>query len=207
MTMPAFTIFVVDDDTAVLKALTRLLRVNGLSIQTFSSPLEFLLRHDPSVPGCAILDLSMPGLDGLKLQQELATQHAELPVIFITGKGDISTGIRAMKAGAVDFLTKPVRDSELLAAIEQARERVVKITEARAQLDSIKARLARLTPREHEVLGLVVAGRLNKQIASELGTVEKTIKVHRGRMMKKMGVRAVADLVRMAEKANIRPQD
>jgi FixJ family two-component response regulator len=207
MTMPAFTIFVVDDDTAVLKALTRLLRVNGLSIQTFSSPLEFLLRHDPSVPGCAILDLSMPGLDGLKLQQELATQHAELPVIFITGKGDISTGIRAMKAGAVDFLTKPVRDSELLAAIEQARERVVKITEARAQLDSIKARLARLTPREHEVLALVVAGRLNKQIASELGTVEKTIKVHRGRMMKKMGVRAVADLVRMAEKANIRPQD
>jgi FixJ family two-component response regulator len=149
----------------------------------------------------------MPGLDGLKLQQELATQHAELPVIFITGKGDISTGIRAMKAGAVDFLTKPVRDSELLAAIEQARERVVKITEARAQLDSIKARLARLTPREHEVLALVVAGRLNKQIASELGTVEKTIKVHRGRMMKKMGVRAVADLVRMAEKANIRPQD
>jgi FixJ family two-component response regulator len=207
MTMSEFTIFVVDDDTAVLKALTRLLRVNGLSIQTFSSPLEFLLRHDPSVPGCAILDLSMPGLDGLKLQQELATQHAELPVIFITGRGDISTGVRAMKAGAVDFLTKPVRDNELLAAIEQARERVVKMTEARAQLDSIKTRLARLTPREHEVLALVVAGRLNKQIASELGTVEKTIKVHRGRMMKKMGVRAVADLVRMAEKANIRPQD
>jgi FixJ family two-component response regulator len=207
MTMSEFTIFVVDDDTAVLKALTRLLRVNGLSIQTFASPFEFLLRHDPSVPGCAILDLSMPGLDGLKLQQELATQHAELPVIFITGKGDISTGVRAMKAGAVDFLTKPVRDNELLAAIEQARERVVKMTEARAQLDSIKTRLARLTPREHEVLALVVAGRLNKQIASELGTVEKTIKVHRGRMMKKMGVRAVADLVRMAEKANIRPQD
>jgi FixJ family two-component response regulator len=207
MTMPAFTIFVVDDDTAVLKALSRLLQVHGLNIQTFSSPFEFLLRHDPSVLGCAILDLSMPGLDGLRLQQELATQHAELPVIFITGKGDISTGVRAMKAGAVDFLTKPVRDNELMAAIEQARERVVKITEARAQLDSIKARLARLTPREHEVLALVVAGRLNKQIAGELGTVEKTIKVHRGRMMKKMGVRAVADLVRMAEKANIRPQD
>jgi len=206
MTMPGFTISLVDDDDGVLKALSRLLRVNGLSIQTFSSPQEFLLQHDPSVPGCAILDVSMPGLDGLELQQALAARHAELPIIFITGKGDIPTGVRAMKAGAVDFLTKPIKNGQLLAAIEQARELAAKTGEARAQLEAIKARLAKLTPREHEVLTLVVAGRLNKQIASELGTVEKTIKVHRGRMMKKMGVRTVADLVRMTEKAGIRPR-
>lgn len=206
MTMPGFTISLVDDDDGVLKALSRLLRVNGLSIQTFSSPQEFLLQHDPSVPGCAILDVSMPGLDGLELQQALAARHAELPIIFITGKGDIPTGVRAMKAGAVDFLTKPIKNGQLLAAIEQARELAAKTGEARAQLEAIKARLARLTPREHEVLTLVVAGRLNKQIASELGTVEKTIKVHRGRMMKKMGVRTVADLVRMAERVGIRPR-
>jgi FixJ family two-component response regulator len=205
MMMPGFTISVVDDDAGVLRALSRLLRVNGLSIQTFSSARDFLLQHDPSVPGCAILDVSMPELDGLRLQQELAAQHAELAIIFITGKGDIPTGVQAMKAGAVDFLTKPVRNADLLAAIEQAQERVAKTAVARAQVELIKERLAKLTPREHEVLVLVVAGRLNKQIASELGTVEKTIKVHRGRMMKKMGVRTVADLVRMAEKAGIRP--
>lgn len=207
MTMPEFTVSVVDDDAGVLKALSRLLRVNGLSIQTYSSSLEFLVRHDPSVPGCAILDVAMPGLDGLKLHKELAARHAELPVIFLTGKGDIPTGIQAMKAGAVDFLTKPVNNRELLAAIELAREHVAKTIESRAQLGSIKARVASLTPREREVLQRVVAGRLNKQIAGELGTCVKTIKVHRGRMMKKMGVRTVADLVRMAEKADIRPQE
>jgi FixJ family two-component response regulator len=207
MTMTGFTISLVDDDAGVLRALSRLLQVNGLSIQTFSSSQEFLLQHDSSVPGCAILDVSMPGLDGLELQRALATQHAELPVIFITGKGDIPTGIRAMKAGAVDFLTKPIKNSDLLAAIARAREQAARTGEARAQLDSIKARLAKLTPREHEVLALVVAGRLNKQIAGELGTVEKTIKVHRGRMMRKMGVRTVADLVRMAERAGIRPPE
>jgi FixJ family two-component response regulator len=205
MTMPGFTVCVVDDDAGVLKALSRLLRVNGLSTQTFSSPSEFLLQHDPSTPGCAILDVAMPELDGLRLQQELATRHAELPVIFVTGKGDIPTGVRAMKAGAVDFLTKPIKNSDLLAAIGKARERVTRATESRAQLEAIKTRIAVLTPREREVLTLVVAGRLNKQIASDLGTVEKTIKVHRGRMMKKMGVRTVADLVRMAEKVDIRP--
>lgn len=207
MTMPEFNISVVDDDFGVLKALARLLRVNGLSAETYSSPLEFLLQHNPSVPGCAIVDLSMPGLDGLNLQQQLAARHAELPIIFITGKGDIPTGIRAMKAGAVDFLTKPVKGNELLTAIREARERVAETTRTRAQTEAIKAGLSKLTPREYEVLVLVVAGRLNKQIANELGTVEKTIKVHRGRMMKKMGVRTVADLVRMAERVGIRPPD
>jgi FixJ family two-component response regulator len=207
MTMPEFNISVVDDDFGVLKALSRLLRVNGLCAETYSSPLEFLLQHDPSVPGCAILDLSMPGLDGLNLQQQLAARHAELPVIFLTGKGDIQSGIRAMKAGAVDFLTKPVKGNELLTAIREARERVAETTRTRAQTEAIKAGLSKLTPREYEVLVLVVAGRLNKQIANELGTVEKTIKVHRGRMMKKMGVRTVADLVRMAERVGIRPPD
>jgi FixJ family two-component response regulator len=205
--MPEFNISVVDDDFGVLKALSRLLRVNGLCAETYSSPLEFLLQHDPSVPGCAILDLSMPGLDGLNLQQQLAARHAELPVIFLTGKGDIQSGIRAMKAGAVDFLTKPVKGNELLTAIREARERVAETTRTRAQTEAIKAGLPKLTPREYEVLVLVVAGRLNKQIANELGTVEKTIKVHRGRMMKKMGVSTVADLVRMAERVGIRPPD
>jgi FixJ family two-component response regulator len=149
----------------------------------------------------------MPGLDGLNLQQQLAARHAELPVIFLTGKGDIQSGIRAMKAGAVDFLTKPVKGNELLTAIREARERVAETTRTRAQTEAIKAGLSKLTPREYEVLVLVVAGRLNKQIANELGTVEKTIKVHRGRMMKKMGVRTVADLVRMAERVGIRPPD
>jgi FixJ family two-component response regulator len=205
--MPEFTISVVDDDSGVLKALSKLLRVNGLCAETFSSPVEFLLQRDPSVPGCAILDVSMPGLDGLNLQQQLAARHADLPVIFLTGKGDIPTGVRAMKAGAVDFLTKPVNCDELLTAIERARSRVAETTKTRVETEKIKAGLAKLTPREHEVLVLVVAGRLNKQIANELGTVEKTIKVHRGRMMRKMGVRSIADLVRMAERVGIRPQD
>ena len=156
MTMFGFTIAVVDDDSGVLKALSRLLRMNGLSAETFSSPLEFLRQHDPSVPGCAILDVSMPGLDGLNLQQQLAARHAEFPVIFLTGKGDIPTGIRAMKAGAVDFLTKPVKGNELLTAIAQARERVAETTKTRAQTETIKAALSKLTPREHEVLGKLV---------------------------------------------------
>jgi FixJ family two-component response regulator len=153
-----------------------------------------------------LFDVSMPGLDGLELQQALTAGGSQRPVIFLTGKGDIPTSVRAMRAGAIDFLTKPVSDADLLAAITRAEEDDASTRHLNAELDSINARFAILTPREREVMTHVIAGRLNKQIAGDLGTVEKTIKVHRGRVMEKMGVRSVADLVRLAEKAGISAQ-
>jgi FixJ family two-component response regulator len=198
-----FAVFLVDDDVGVLKALSRLLRAKGYEIRSYASPQEFLAQHDATVPGCAVLDVAMPGLDGLALQQSLTAGDSHRPVIFLTGKGDIPTSVRAMKAGAVDFLTKPVNDEDLLGAIAQAEEQDMRSRQSRAELASIQAKVTTLTPREREVLTHVVAGRLNKQIAGDLGTVEKTIKVHRSRMMEKLGVRTVADLVRMAEKAGI----
>jgi FixJ family two-component response regulator len=155
------------------------------------------------VPGCAVLDVSMPGLDGLDLQAALGAAGIPRPVIFLTGKGDIPTSVRAMQAGAIDFLTKPVNHEALLAAIARAEKVETALRLERSELMSIQARIDTLTPRELEVLTHVVAGRLNKQIAGDLGTVEKTIKVHRGRMMEKMGVRTVADLVRLAERLGI----
>jgi FixJ family two-component response regulator len=205
MTDGKFTVFLVDDDAGVLKALSRLLRARGYDIQAFTSPQAFLTNQDASVPGCAVLDVSMPGLDGLELQQALTAGGSERPVIFLTGKGDIPTSVRAMRAGAIDFLTKPVNDNDLLAAVAHAEKADAEIRRANTDLYSIAARFASLTPREREVLSHVIAGRLNKQIAGDLGTVEKTIKVHRGRMMNKLGVRSVADLVRLAEKAGISP--
>src|SRR5215471_16479167 len=202
-----FTVFIVDDDAGVLKALSRLLRAKGYDVRSYTSPREFLAQHDATVPGCAVLDVAMPGLDGLELQHALtAVEGSHRPVIFITGKGDIPTSVRAMKAGAIDFLTKPVSDKDLLAAIARAKEQDAGARQAHAELAEIQAKITTLTPREREVLTHVVAGRLNKQIAGDLGTVEKTIKVHRSRMMEKLGVRTVADLVRLAEKAGIRPQ-
>src|SRR5262245_5320348 len=198
-----FTVFIVDDDAGVLKALSRLLRARGYAVRTHSSPQEFLASHDPTVPGCAVLDVAMPGLDGLELQQALAAGGSQRPIIFITGKGDVPTSVRAMKAGAIDFLTKPVNDYDLLGTIARAEEQDSKSRQLHAELASIQTKIATLTPREREVLTHVVAGRLNKQIAGDLGTVEKTIKVHRGRMMEKLGVRTVADLVRLAGKAGI----
>ena len=203
MTDSMFTVFLVDDDAGVLKALARLLRTQGFEVRPFTSPQAFLADHDASVPGCAVLDVSMPDLDGLALQQALTAGGSQRPVIFLTGKGDIPTGVRAMRAGAIDFLTKPVNDADLLAAIARAEKEDSEIRSANASLDSINARLAMLTPREREVMTHVIAGRLNKQIAGDLGTVEKTVKVHRGRVMNKLGVRSVADLVRLAEKAGI----
>jgi FixJ family two-component response regulator len=197
------TIFIVDDDAGVLKALSRLLRARSYDVRSFTSPQEFLTHHDATVAGCAVLDVSMPGLDGLELQRALSAAGSQRPVIFITGKGDVPTSVRAMKAGAVDFLAKPVKDQDLLEAITRAVAEDEKARRIRVELESIQAKIVTLTPREREVLTLVVAGRLNKQIAGELGTVEKTIKVHRGRMMEKLGVRTVADLVRMAGKAGI----
>ncbi|MET4040994.1 response regulator [Bradyrhizobium sp. RT6a] len=203
MKYPAFTIFLVDDDTRVLNALSRLLRARNFSLKAFTSAPMFLAEHDGSVPGCAILDVSMPGLSGLELQQTLTAAGSQRPIIFLTGKGDIPTSVRAMRAGAIDFLTKPVKETELLTAIARAEKQDATTRVAIAEIDEIKVRLAMLTPREREVLTEVVAGRLNKQIAGDLGTAEKTIKVHRGRVMMKLGVRSVADLVRLTEKARI----
>lgn len=199
-----FTVFLVDDDVGVLNALARLLRAKGYDAQSFTSPHEFLTKRDATVPGCAILDVTMPGLDGLDLQQALSSEASLHPVIFLTGTGDIPTSVRAMRAGALDFLTKPVNADDLFRAISHAEAQNSTAREVRAELASIQAKMATLTKRESEVLIHVVAGRLNKQIANDIGTVEKTVKVHRGRMMQKLGVHTVADLVRMAEKVGIR---
>lgn len=193
-----FTIFIVDDDPSVTKALSRLMRVKGYETQSYTSPQEFLAQHDATIPGCAILDVSMPGLNGLELQQALNFGGPQRPVIFITGKGDVPTSVRAMKAGAVDFLTKPV-----LAAITRAKEHDTKGRQSHAEVMDIQAKLATLTSREREVLAHVVTGRLNKQIAYDLGTVENTIKFNRRAILKKLDVRSVAGLVRFAEKAGV----
>jgi FixJ family two-component response regulator len=203
MTKSTFIVFLVDDDAGVVKALARLLRTRGYPTRSYTSPREFLAQHDPAVPGCAVLDVSMPDLDGLGLQQALAAKGPHRPIIFLTGQGDIPTSVRAIKAGAIDFLTKPVSDTDLLAAIANAEEQDAVARKTYVEVTSINARIMTLTPREREVLPQVVAGRLNKQIASDLGTVEKTIKVHRSRIMGKLGVRTVADLVRMAGKVGI----
>ena len=194
------TVFVVDDDPAVLKGLSRLMRAARLEVATFNSPQEFLERHDPNVPGCLVLDLSMPGLNGLELQEVLTTKGAAVPIIFLTGHGDVPTSVKAMKRGALDFLTKPVNDDDLLQAVHAAIEKDRIARQARAEVDDILQRLATLTPREREVLTHVVSGQLNKEIAQDLGTVEQTIKVHRARVMEKMKVDSVAELVRLTER-------
>ncbi|MGA8494456.1 MAG: response regulator [Xanthobacteraceae bacterium] len=198
-----FTVFLVDDDAGVVKALSRLLRAKGYDVRPFASAEEFLEGHDAAIAGCAVFDVAMPGLDGLALQQVFTAGGKQRPVIFLTGKGDIQKSVRAMKAGAVDFLTKPVRDKDLLDAIARAEQEDARTRQTSAEVAAIEAKIATLTPREREVLTHVIAGRLNKQIAGDLGTVEKTIKVHRGRMMEKLGVHTVVDLVRLAEKAGI----
>jgi FixJ family two-component response regulator len=198
-----FTVFLVDDDAGVRRALTRLLTVHARKVRSFASAEEFLDQHDPAIPGCAILDVAMPGLDGFALQQILTAEGVQRPIIFLTGRGNIPASVRAIKAGAIDFLTKPVKHKELLDAIALAEETDIQTRQARIEKEAVKAKINTLTPREREVLLHVVAGRLNKQIAADLGTVEKTVKVHRGRMMEKLGVRTVADLVRLAEKAAI----
>jgi FixJ family two-component response regulator len=203
MTNGVFTVFLVDDDAGVVKALSRLLHAKGYDVRPFASAEEFLEGHDAAVAGCAVFDVSMPGLDGLALQEVFTAGGRQRPVIFLTGKGDIQKSVRAMKAGAVDFLTKPVRDKDLLNAIARAEAVDARTRQTSAEVAAIEAKIATLTPREREVLTHVIAGRLNKQIAGDLGTVEKTIKVHRGRMMEKLGVHSIADLVRLAEKAGI----
>jgi FixJ family two-component response regulator len=203
MNESAPTVLVIDDDPSVLKSLARLLRSIELNVATFASPQEFLEQFEPGIHGCLVLDVAMPNLNGLELQQELAARGNELPVIFLTGQGDIPMSVQAMKQGAVDFLTKPVHDQDLIEAIHAAIEKNRMNRRTHAELNEIRENLATLTPREREVLDHVVSGRLNKQIAADLGTVEKTIKVHRGHLMTKLKVRSLADLVRLAERAGI----
>jgi FixJ family two-component response regulator len=204
MMTPPPTVCIVDDDSAVLKSLARLLRSARLNVMAFGSPQEFLERHDPRAPGCLVLDLAMPGLNGLELQAALTVKGSDIPIIFLTGHGDIPTSVQAMKRGALDFLTKPVNDGDLLKAVQVAieKDRIARL--ASAELENIQARLDSLTPREREVLTHVVSGQLNKQTAADLGIVEKTIKIHRARVMEKMKVQSVAELVRLAERAGIR---
>lgn len=199
------TVFVVDDDAAVLRSLRRLLASAGFEVVAFDSPQAFLEGLGGDASGCVVLDYAMPGLNGLELQQALGARGSSLPVIFLTGRGDIPTSVRAMKGGAVDFLTKPVDGEVLLAAVRQAIGRDRSRREERAASAEMRRRLATLTARELEVLRHVVAGRLNKQIAAELGTVEKTVKVHRARAMEKMRARSLAELVRLAERAGLEP--
>jgi FixJ family two-component response regulator len=196
-------VFVVDDEPAICLSLKRLVKSVGLEAQTFTSAQEFLRAKRPDGPGCLVLDVRLPGLSGLDLQQELLDAKVDLPIIFITGHGDIPMSVRAIKAGAVEFLTKPFRDQDLVDAIHHgiekhraARQECIKLTEFRALYDS-------LTPREREVFPLVAAGLLNKQIAAQLGTGEKTIKVHRGQVMHKMKAESLAHLIRIGEKLGL----
>jgi FixJ family two-component response regulator len=201
------TVFVIDDDASVRKSLSRLLRSAGYTTETFASAEEFLRREHFNGIGCLLLDVQMPGLTGMDMQEELNKADYHMPIIFITGHGDIPMSVEAMKKGAVDFLTKPFDDKQLLQAVEKAIE---KDTYARAEYDEtldIRRRIELLTPRENEILRYIITGMLNKQIALKLDIAEKTVKVHRGRIMEKLCVDSVAELVRLAEKVGVKPLD
>jgi FixJ family two-component response regulator len=196
-------VFTVDDDPLVRDSVADLLDSAGFTVRTFESATEFLRTARPDLPACLILDVELPGLSGLDLQAELTKSGVDMPIIFLTGRGDIPMSVRAMKAGAVEFLTKPVRRPEFLDAVNEALQRDRENRKRKAEIAELEKRLRTLTPREHQVLALVVTGLLNKQIAGDLGTTELTIKVHRGRVMRKMGAGSLADLVRMAGKLKI----
>lgn len=206
MTAAEAIVYVVDDDEAVRVALKDLLESVGLWVETFPSGQDFLKARRADIPSCLILDVRLPGTSGLDFQQELAAVNIEIPIIFITGHGDIPMTVQAMKAGAVDFLTKPFRDQELLDAIHKAVDRDRERRQQRFEVTQLRERYEGLTPREREVLALVIQGLLNKQIAAELGTSETTVKIHRGQVMRKMQAESLPDLVRMAEKICIPSQ-
>jgi FixJ family two-component response regulator len=196
-------VFVVDDDVAMRRSLENLIRSVGLRVEAFASAQEFLRSNREDVPGCLVLDVRLPGLSGLDLQKRMAEADIEIPIIFITGHGDIPMTVQAMKAGAVEFLPKPFRDQELLDAIQQALERDGKSREQRAEVEVLRSRFDLLTPREREVMPLLVAGLLNKQIAAELGSSETTVKIHKHHVMEKMQAGSLAELVRIADRIGI----
>ena len=200
---PPPTVFVVDDYAPGRKSISRLLHAAGFVVAAFASAQEFLAQYDPAACGCLVLDLAMPVISGLELQNILADKGSFLPIIFLTAHGDVPKSVQAMKHGASDFLTKPVNDEDLLTAVRVAIEKDRVLRREQTELFEIQERLATLTPREREVLEYVVAGRLNKQIASDLGTVEQTVKVHRAHVMQKMKVHSVAELVRLTERCGI----
>ena len=200
---PLPTVFLVDDEPGMLKALTRLLTAEGFTVRGFPLARTFLESYRAEELSCLVLDVAMPELNGLDLQERLSHAGILLPIVFLTGHGDIPMSVQAIKAGAVDFLTKPVNDADLLRAVRVALQRAAEQRERASEMAKLRERLASLTPREREVMGHVVAGQLNKQIAGDLGTGEHTIKVHRARVMEKMGVESLADLVRAAERLGL----
>ena len=200
MTGRPATVFVLDGDVTIRDALRLLIRSIGLNVECFGSPIEFLQRMQPDVPGCMVLDVRLPGKSGLDLQRELAESNIAIPIIFITAHGDIPLAVRAMKAGAVEFLTKPFRDQDVLDAIQVALERDRAWRQRQTETNMLRRRFESLTPRERQVFPLVISGLPNKQVAAEIGATEGTVKVHRSQLMKKMGADSLPDLVRMAEK-------
>ncbi len=201
------TIFLVDDEADLRKALNRLLGAEGYAVAEFGSAEDFLATLPPNRAGCVLLDLAMPGIDGLEAQRQMVARGSTLPVVFLTAQGGLPESVRAVKAGAVDFLAKPVRRDDLLRAIDAAFAQARAAEQADSQREQVAARLARLTPREREVFGQVISGRTNRLIAERLGTAEQTIKVHRGRVMEKLEAESLADLVRMAGMLGIAPAD
>ena len=197
------TVFIVDDDRLVRQSIQDLVQSVGLQAESFGTGQEFLKRNLGDGPGCLVLDIRLPHVSGLDFQRQLADAGVQIPIIFITGHGDIPMTVKAMKSGAVEFLTKPFRDQDLLDAIQQALQRDRATREQQIEVDNLRKRYGTLTPRERDVMALVVSGMLNKQIASELGASEVTVKIHRGRMMEKMQVGSVAELVRMADKLQL----